>query len=152
VVSFLFIAVAVVYSQNRELLRTGLALSADPLLVIENDARVTGVSQQTLGDELARVPAVVSSTLMVTPPWTNPCCVLPFQTERANGAPLSTALMYMVGDDFLRTLDIPLIAGRDFDARRAQDVAAVAGPPTGTQSVVISRALAAELGAAPEEM
>ena len=152
VVSFLFIAIAVVYAQNRELLRTGLALSADPLLVIENDARVTGVTQQTLRGELARVPAVVSSTLMVTPPWTNPCCVLPFRAEPANGAPLSTALMYMVGNDFLRTLDIRLAAGRDFDARRAQDVATVGGPPTGTQSVVISRALAAELGATPEEM
>jgi putative ABC transport system permease protein len=152
VVSFLLIAVAVVYSQNRELLRTGLALSADPLLVIENDARVTGVSQRTLSEELARVPTVVSSTQMVTPPWTNPCCVLPFQTEPSNGAPLSTALMYMVGDDFLRTVGIRLVAGRDFDARRAQDIAAMAGPPTGTQSVVISRALAAELGVTPEEI
>jgi putative ABC transport system permease protein len=60
--------------------------------------------------------------------------------------------MYMVGDDFFRTFDVPLVAGRDFDARRAQDIAAVAGPPTGTQSVVISRALAAELGATPDEM
>ena len=150
VVSFLFVAVAVVYSQNRELLRTGLGLSTEPLLVIHNDPRVTGIAQQTLRDELLRVPSVVSTTMMVTPPWTDPCCVLPFRTERTQSAPQSTALMYLVGDDFLRTLGLRLVAGRDFDARRAQDIAAVGQAPTGTQSVVISAKLAEELGASPD--
>src|SRR4029079_11974639 len=34
VVAFLFVAMAVVYAQNGELLRSGLGLSSDPLLVI----------------------------------------------------------------------------------------------------------------------
>jgi putative ABC transport system permease protein len=55
--------------------------------------------------------------------------------------------MYLVGDDFLTTLGIRLLAGRDFDAKRTQDIAAVGRPPSGTQSVVISRALSEELGA-----
>jgi putative ABC transport system permease protein len=153
VAAFLFIAVAVVYSQNQALLRSGLGLSSDPLLVIENDARVTGVSHQTLREELLRVPTVTSSTLMVTPPWADPCCVLPFRTTRTSSAAQSTALMYMVGEDFFSTLSIVLVAGRDFDAGRAGDIAAVGRPPTGAQSVVISRALAEELGAAsPEEV
>ena len=152
VVAFLFVAVAVVYTQNRELLKTGLELSSDPLLVIENDARVTGVSQQTLREELAKIPTVVSSTLMVTPPWADPCCVLPFKNEPAPAAPLKTALVYLVGNDFFETLNVRLLAGRVFEERRASDIAA-SGPPTGTQRVVISRALAEELGAArPEEV
>ncbi len=151
VVAFLFIAVAVVYSQNRELLKTGLGLSSDPLLVVENDPRVTGVSQQTLRDELQRVPTVLSSTLMVTPPWADPCCVLPFRTSPAPSAAQSTALLYLVGEQFFGTLNIPLLAGRDFDAGRSGDVAAFGRPPTATQMVVISRTLADELGAASPE-
>ena len=151
IVAFLFIAVAVVYAQNRELLKTGLGLSSDPLLVIENDALVTGVSQQTLRAELLRLPTVLGSTLMVTPPWRNPCCVLPFRTVPEPSAAQSTALMYVVGEDFLPTLGIRLVAGRDFDPRRTQDIAAVRRPPSGTQSVVISLALAEELGAASPE-
>jgi putative ABC transport system permease protein len=151
VVAFLFIAVAVVYSQNRELQKTGLGLSSDPLLVVENDARMTGVSQQTLRDELLRLPTVISSTLMVTPPWTDPCCVLPFKTAPEPSAAQSSALLYLVGEDFFGTLDIRLLAGRDFDARRNVDIAAVGRPPTGTRNTVISRALAEELGAASPE-
>ena len=151
VVAFLFIAVAVVYSQNRELLKTGIGLSSDPLLVVENDSRMTGVSQQTLREELARLPAVTSATLMVTPPWTDPCCLLPFRTAPAASAPQNTALLYLVGEESLRTLDIRLLAGRDFDAGSSRDVAAAGRPATGTQNVLISRALAEELGAASPE-
>lgn len=149
VVAFLFIAVAVVYTQNRELLRTGLGLSDEPLLVIDNDARVTGVSQRTLREELLRLPTVRSETLMVSPPWTDPSAVLPFTTVPPTpSAARSTALVYIVGQDFFKTLGIRLLAGRDFDPRRTSDIAAVGRPPTGTQSVVVSRALADELGAA----
>jgi putative ABC transport system permease protein len=151
IVAFLFVAVSVVYAQNRELEKAGLGLSSDPLLVIENDARVTGVSQQTLRSELLRLPIVLGSTAMVTPPWRDPCCVLPFRTAPEPSAALSTALMYVVGEDFLQTLGIRLVAGRDFDPLRTQDIAAVGRLPSGTQSVLISRALAEELGAASPE-
>jgi putative ABC transport system permease protein len=152
VVAFLFVAMAVVYAQNGELLRSGLGLSSDPLLVIENDARVTGVSQQTLREELLRLPDVTSATLMVTPPWTEPRFVLPFRSAPDPSAKQSSALLYLVGEDFFETLGIRLVAGRTFDAASASDIAAVGGPPTGTQSVIVSRALADELGASPEEL
>jgi putative ABC transport system permease protein len=148
VVAFLAIAVSVVYLQNRELAKTGLGLASDPLLIVENDASVTGVAQATLRDEIAKLPGVVSSTLMITPPWTDPNAVLPFATTRDAGAPLRSALVYVVGEDFFSTLGIPLLAGRDFDAQRAGDVAAYGRPPTDTQRVVASRALADELGLA----
>jgi putative ABC transport system permease protein len=111
---------------------------------------VSGLSQQTLREELLRLPNVASTTLMVTPPWTDPSAVLPFTvTPPAPSATMSTALVYIVGEDFFETLDIALLSGRDFDAERASDIAAFGRPPSGTQSVVISRALAEELGASP---
>ncbi|HEU4619065.1 MAG TPA: ABC transporter permease [Gammaproteobacteria bacterium] len=148
VVAFLLVAVAVVYSQNRELERTALELSSDPLLVIENDPRVTGVSQPTLREELLRLPGVVSASLMEQPPWTDPHAVLPFRTVPSPSAPQSAALVYLVGEDFFKTLGLRLLAGRPFGSQRSGDVAAVGRPPTGTQSVIISHALAEELGAA----
>ena len=151
VVAFLLIAVTVVYLQNQELERTGLGIATDPLLVVENDARVTGVSQQTLREELLRLPEVEAATLMVTPPWTDPDGVMPITTAPAVAAVQRTALLYVVGDDFFATFGMPFLAGRLFDAQRAQDIAAYGQPPTGRQSVVISRALAEELGAASPE-
>jgi putative ABC transport system permease protein len=149
VVALLLVAVTVVYLQNRELERTGLGVATDPLLVIENDARITGVVQQTLRDQLLRLPDVVSATLMVTPPWTDPDGVMPITTAPDVAAVQRTALAYVVGEDFFETFDVPLLAGRSFDAQRPQDILAFGGPPTGPGSVVISRALAEELGTMP---
>jgi putative ABC transport system permease protein len=153
VVAFLFIAVTVVYLQNRELERIALGISADPLLVIQNDARVTGVTQQTLREALLRLPDVVSATLMVTPPWTDPDGVMPITTAPDVAAVQRTALVYIVGEDFFETFDIPLLAGRSFDAQRPQDIVPFGRPPSGRQSVMISRALAEELGTlSPDEL
>jgi putative ABC transport system permease protein len=88
---------------------------------------------------------------MVTPPWADPCCVLPLRTDPAPSAAQRTAIVYLIGEDFFSTLNIRLLAGRGFDAGRSGDIAAVGRPVTGTQNVVISRALAEELGATSPE-
>jgi putative ABC transport system permease protein len=152
VVAFLFIVLTVVYAQNRALLKSGAGLASAPVLVVHNDTSVTQLAQATLREELARLPGVTAATTMVTPPWTDPNGVLPFKATPSPTAPLSSALIYVVGEKFFDTLGIPLLAGRDFDSSRAADIAAFGRAPTGTQSVVISRALADELGATPSDI
>src|SRR4029079_8769209 len=67
--SVLLTAVIVVYLQNQELRRTGLGISADPLLVIENRADLTHVEPDTLRAELLRLPGVKGVTSMSRPPF-----------------------------------------------------------------------------------
>jgi putative ABC transport system permease protein len=52
--TFLLLVVAVIYLQNVELRRIAVEISTDPLLVIENRRDITGLSSDSLGEELRR--------------------------------------------------------------------------------------------------
>lgn len=144
--AFLLIAVTVVHMQNAKLERSGLGLADEPLLVIENLTEVSGIEQSTLRAELARLPEVHSVTALERPPWTVQSGTMPLASSPEQTALTRTALMHMVGPDFFRTFDVPLLAGRAFDPARSEDIAAYERPPVGTQHIVISRALAMEFG------
>lgn len=73
---------------------------------------------------------------------------MPLTTSLEDQAIARTALLHVVGPDFFSTFDIELFTGRLFDPARAEDVSAVGRPiPEGwTQSMIVSRTLARELG------
>ncbi|HET8697683.1 MAG TPA: ABC transporter permease, partial [Gammaproteobacteria bacterium] len=144
--AFLLIAVSIVHEQNERLEHAGRETAAEPLLVIENDAGRSGVAQQTLHEELARLPQVRSATTLQTLPWGNFVTRFPLSSTPSATAVERTAFLYVVGYDFFETFDIGLLAGRWFDPERADDFAVQGPNPTRTQSIVISRGLARELG------
>jgi putative ABC transport system permease protein len=144
--AFLLIAVGIVQEQNARLERAGHETAAEPLLVIENAPEVTGLAQETLRQELERLPEVRSATAMQTLPWASYVSRIPLSSSASASAVERSALLYLVGYDFFPTFDISLLAGRLFDPQRADDVAMTAPGPPGTQNIVISLALAKELG------
>jgi putative ABC transport system permease protein len=144
--AFLLIAVSIVHQQNQRLESAGRDIATAPLLVIENRADRTGLPQERLRQELSRLPAVSSATTMQTLPWAAFLPRMPFSATPSASTSESTAFVYAVGYDFFETLDIELLAGRDFDPQRADDVAIMAPNPSRAQNIVISRALANELG------
>jgi putative ABC transport system permease protein len=147
VTSFLLIAVTVTFLQNRELERTGLNTTRDPLLVVENYPVLTNVSSQALRDELRRLPQVRSETGMSVPPWSQQIGTTVFKRSPDPSAALQSTLVYSVGFDFFGTFEIPVLAGRVFDESRPPVFA-----PGQPREIVIDRALAEQLGfASPKE-
>ncbi len=144
--AFLLIAVSLVHEQNVRLERAGRETAAEPLLVIENATELTALPQETLRQELLRLPQVRSATAMQTLPWADYVSRIPLSSSPSASAVERSALLYVVGYDFFSTFDIGLLAGRLFDPQRADDVAMTAPGAPRTQNIVISRALAAELG------
>jgi putative ABC transport system permease protein len=132
--SFLLIAATFVYLQNAEVRRTNLAISADPLLVVQNVEELTRLDSDTLREELLRLPQVSAVTV----------------TNWSGGAPLplagsadETALQrmvteYLVSYDFPAVFDLELLAGRFFERDRGDDAIRT--------NVVIDRRLAEFLG------
>jgi putative ABC transport system permease protein len=144
--AFLLIAVSIVHEQNSRLERAGRDTAAEPLLVIRNSREFTGLSQETLRQELLRLPQVVSATASQLLPWTSTVNRIPLSASASASAVERSALLYVVGYDFFRTFDIGLLAGREFDPQRADDVAMTAPGAPRTQNIVISRTLAREFG------
>jgi putative ABC transport system permease protein len=144
--AFLLIAVSIVHEQNTRLKRAGEQIAGDSLLVIENTPEITGLRQEILQQEVLRLPHVISDTAMETLPWTNEFRRMPLSSSPAASAVQHTAHLYITGYDFFHAFDVELLAGRVFDPQRADDVQ-VRGPnPSRAQNLVISRALAEELG------
>jgi putative ABC transport system permease protein len=149
VASFLLIVVTIAVLQNEHLVRTGLGLRSDPLVMIENQTAITKVDSATLRAELARIPQTKGVTEMAAAPWVNLSGTL-MSTTPTQGAPTRLVTTQGVGFDFFPVFDIPLIAGRVFsrehgdqprDPRRD-------GPPdpSNPRPIVVDRGFVAELG------
>ncbi|HEX5049806.1 MAG TPA: ABC transporter permease [Gammaproteobacteria bacterium] len=150
VASFLLIAVTITTLQNRELLRTGLGSSADRLVLIANDRRVSKVASETLRDELARVPQISAVTEMGATPW-QVQGVVGVSTTQGMDAVMKSSLNYSVGFRFFEVFDIPLVAGRVFSPERVATDFPEQPPAPGQASaapraVVVDRAFVAQLG------
>jgi putative ABC transport system permease protein len=149
--SFLLIVVAVMYSQNRELQRSGLGVDADPIVVIPNFAQFSGVDNKLLQDELRRIPQVTGVSEMGRSPWSSGVGLAPMGRSPDSNIVQIAAITNTVGYDYFETLDYPLLGGRGFDREHGEDVRPP-GPPTGKpMNVVIDASLASELGFSPPE-
>ena len=145
--AFLLISLTVVYQQNSELKRAEREITGDSLLVIENTPELSGLQNETLREQLARLPQVDSATTMQILPWTNSSQGrMLLASSPSSSAIEQAAAVYTVGYDFFSTFGIELIAGRLFDPTRADDFAATRPGRLSVQSLVISRSLAIDLG------
>jgi putative ABC transport system permease protein len=135
--SFLSIAVAVIYLQNGELRRTGLGIATDPLLVIENRRELTGLSADTLRNELLRLPQVLAVAATDRPPFQTGG--IPLARSADDGAPQKMVPEFVVSHDFASVLELGLLAGHFFERERAD---AARNRP----GIVIDRAVAEFFG------
>jgi putative ABC transport system permease protein len=148
VASFLLIAIFVMYSQGEELERTALGTGEDQYLVVTNRSAVSGVTNDVLHDELARIPQVKGVTDTNPAPWAEILSLAINSRTPEDVATRTTSFANGVGYDFFETLDVPVLAGRVFDRDRndlspASDDLLPNPPPA---NVVIDEMLARELG------
>jgi putative ABC transport system permease protein len=175
VASFLLIAVTVISTQNAQMRSSALSAIEDPLVIIENASAVTKVTSATLRERLAAVPQVRAVTETRLTPWEG-LLITGVKTSPDPASPQRTTMIREVGLDFFAVFNVPLLAGRVFDADHAEDVSPparpgiVAGPglnsgprgpgagaqpgadPQRPQNVVVDRSFVEELGlGTPEE-
>jgi putative ABC transport system permease protein len=151
--SFLLIMVIVMYSQNVELRRNGVGAIGDPLLVIDNAAGLTGVSEETLRSELLGLPQVLSATAAAMPPWYGGVNLNTLSHTEDVIETGRAVIANPVGDNFFDVFEIPLIAGRALNSERAEDVALPSDDRTAdrTINIVVDDIFVTEFGFASPE-
>jgi putative ABC transport system permease protein len=150
--SFLVTAILVMTAQQEGMQRAALGRAGEPLVAIANDLGVAGVSFETLRTELLKQPHVRAVTAAMLPPWDIAGALMPLSTDAQSTARRWTVCNNYVNRDYLATMDIELVAGRDFDAARADDVAVSQnGTFRAGTVVIVDRALAQQSGWTPEQ-
>jgi putative ABC transport system permease protein len=153
--SLLVIAVTVIALQNDRLVETGLGAVTDPLVLIENQSRVTNVDARTLRAELSHLPQVKGVTEAGGLPWQRLVAITFLRAEPDESARLHRVLVRSVGYDFFAVLGIELLAGRVFDAARGDDARRepqVADAPRTPTPIVVDRTFVEQFGlGSPEE-
>ena len=119
--SFLLIAVIVMYRQNSDLRQTGLGASKDPIVVIANASQFTGVKPDVLRNELKRIPEVVSVAGVGQQPWSRGVSLVPLSKTPELSSAQYTAITASVDYNYFPLMDIPVLAGRNFDEAHGDD-------------------------------
>lgn len=159
--SFMLITVFVMSAQNRELKRSVSNPDQDPIIVIANNTTRAGVDRQLLKAELLRQSGVVAVSGIERMPWGLGGMGKELTTSAESSIAQVRPYQNIVDLDFFKTLGIQLLAGRTFEAGRADDhtdfsVWQRTLPATANNSfdfnAVIDRSLMNSLGfATPEE-
>jgi putative ABC transport system permease protein len=143
--SFLLIAVSIIVLQHRALESSVALPGSDPLLIIENDTRRTGVDQGTLRSELLQLPQVRAATTAGFTPWRGRVGSPPPLARTPDRSTVPRPVrMYGVGSNFFSTLEIPVLAGGPFAAQ--EEGRAPTDGPARTPRVVVDRDLTEQLG------
>lgn len=138
---FLIIATLVVYQQLRFIQGKDLGFSKDQVVII-NDTYAAGNQVDAFKEEVVKLAQVQSATLsdfMPTPSSrSNSSYFKEGAKEQENAIQLQT---WDVDRDYIPTLNMQLVSGRNFDSRFATD----------STAVIINEATLPILGAGPEE-
>lgn len=147
---FMLAAVMVMYFQNQKVRDTINLYPTDQILVLQR-LDVDGVRDrvETLKTELKRLPGVVNVSVMSQVPYDQSNSTQDVTPTSGDETASFNINRNRVDHDFLATLDIPLIAGRDFslevaaDTYRSRDAA---------QNVIVNELAVEKLGfTSPEE-
>lgn len=145
--SFLFVSARILDAYNDSMLVAASTEGEDPIIVITNDLKEIGIDRALLEQRLRARPGIVGvSAIEVTPGRLfGPSLIV---SATADPQSRRTMLVAPVVDyAFFQALNIPLLAGRDFDRNAAAD--ASDGNTYG--NVVVDRAFAVEQGWTPHE-
>ena len=144
--SFLLVVALLISAQNHVMQRLALNPEQDPVVVINNDIRQIGISFDSLRNELLRDSHIKSVSSAITPPWQSGGN---HQTVRRSSDPRAATLVTMMNYvfyDFFPTTGIHIVAGRGFSREHADEFSWDPSKRPGAPSIVIDRALAAQLG------
>ena len=150
--SFLLVVALLISAQNHVMQRLALNPERDPVVVINNDIRQIGISFDSLRNELLRDSHIKSVSSAITPPWQSGGN---HQTVRRSSDPRAATLVTMMNYvfyDFFPTTGIDIVAGRGFSREHADEFSWDPSKRPDAPSIVIDRALAAQLGwSSPEQ-
>jgi putative ABC transport system permease protein len=148
--AFLLIASGLMRAQNDSLWKLADRLQSDPIVVIRNNLRELNIKPETIKNDLRAQAGIHSvSGISVAPGgYAGPV----YRLVMANAEPTShhwLAFRPMVDSDFFTTMDVPLLAGRNFSAGIATDLSndpSRDGYGSWYGNMVIDRAMAEQYG------
>ena len=147
-VNLLLILALVVGMENRTLERAAGTAVSDPVLVITNSMKDSGVGVDALRSELSRSAHIKAVSTMAGQPWTLSVGAAPVQrTPDLAEKPVSMSLQ-IVDEDFFTVFDIKLLSGRAFTANRGDRVF---GKGDLDSDIVVNLNMARQLGWTPEQ-
>ena len=117
----LIIGTGVVYKQLRYSQNKSLGYDKDKVIIIKNTSEA-GINQKTLKDDLLKLTDVSFVTTSSFTPSGSNRSDLPFAPEGLSGLESAVASqVWKVDHDYLNTMGINIIEGRDFDVHLASD-------------------------------
>ena len=144
--SFLLVVALLMHSQNSLLERIALRPDHDPVVTLGNSLNEFGVPFERLRNELLRDHRIKAVSAGISRPWDMGGPHQHFRRSRDSAA-VTVAMVDFVTYDVFQTLDIRILAGRDFDRGHSDplfnwDPSAQKGVP----AVILDRKLLQELG------
>ncbi|BFP41300.1 ABC transporter permease [Flavobacteriaceae bacterium GF1] len=139
---FLIISTLVVYQQLNFIQNKDLGFSKDQVLIV-NDVYVIGDQSTSFKEEVGKLGFVKNVTLssyFPTPSSRSDNVFMPMDgvTDQENAVSMQT---WGVDHDYITTLGLEVIAGRDFDRRFKND----------STSIIVNESAVAVIGVSPEE-
>ncbi len=139
---FLIISTLVVYQQLNFIQNKDLGFSKDQVLIV-NDVYVIGNQSTSFKEEVGKLGFVKNVTLssyFPTPSSRSDNVFMPMDgvTDQENAVSMQT---WGVDHDYITTLGLEVIAGRDFDRRFKSD----------STSIIVNESAVAVIGVSPEE-
>lgn len=117
----LMVLAIVMFSQNAAMTNQLDGEIADPKIVITTPVDTYSVDPEVLIAELKQHPGVLSVTQVGIPPWEISMSTVSFSVSADVEAPTTEVAIQVVGYEYTETMDIPLLAGRDFSRERSND-------------------------------
>jgi putative ABC transport system permease protein len=144
--SFLLVVALLMAVQNHLMQQVAVHPGRDPVVAIGNDIREFGKSFDDLHNELLRDPRIKGVSGAFGMPWQYGGPHQHVKRTKDSGS-VTVTMLDFVTYDFFATLELKILAGRDFDRRHA-DPMFDWNPATypGVTAVVIDVALLRELG------
>lgn len=145
----LFVSTAVVYGQMQYTKNVDLGYDKENLLVIHDlNREETWTQLNTLVEELRRNPQVVDVTWSRFSPGlddNNNRSICTQNIPKGNGSPIGHR---RIGYNFFKTYNIPMIAGREYDIARDQEVStdAIRTGNATAKSIIINQSAVKQLG------
>lgn len=121
----LIISTLVIYNQLNYIHNKSLGFNRDQVLVIKN-TNVLGKQAESLKKELKQMPGVVNATMSLYQPTGNDRLITGLFPHREIDIKNDILTQFWtVDDDYMNTMGLQLVAGRNFSKQMASDTAAV---------------------------
>ena len=138
---FLIISTVIVYQQLKFIQDKDLGFSKDQVLIIE-DVYATGDQALSFKEQITQLAQVKSASMSSFLPTPSVRTNTSFFKEGSTDAEDAILMQFWRADhDYLSTLDIKLVAGRDFNPQYAAD----------SSAIILNESAVAILGISPEE-